>query len=202
MKRLTTTALALVLASGTAYAGSHSSDDETTMQNDTQMNSETAQSDSGNQMQNDTQMASDSDTMQTESDTEMAMGDGEYTSDDLWNERANLIRTRDITGGNVYTTNEAYDEGEAWDAEAEWTEVGADWNQIGEIEDIVLSKDGKMTGIVAEVGGFLDIGDKHVLISLDDVNLVAVDDQTYAYVTRLSEEELEGMNGVDEGFWN
>jgi len=50
------------------------------------------------------------------------------------------------------------------------------WNEIGEIEDIVLSKDSEMVGIVTEVGGFLDIGDKHVIISVPDVNLVAVDD--------------------------
>jgi hypothetical protein len=118
----------------------------------------------------------------------------------MWNDRANLIRARDITGGSIYTMNEADDEG--WTMDREWTEVGADWNEIGEIEDIVLSKSGQMTGIVAEIGGFLDMGDKHVVISLDDVNLVAVDDQNYAFVTRLNEEDLESMNGVDEGFWN
>ena len=59
-----------------------------------------------------------------------------------------------------------------------------------------------MKGFIAEIGGFLDIGDKHVMISLDDVSLVAVDDQSYAYVTRLNEEQLEELEGVDEGFWN
>lgn len=111
-----------------------------------------------------------------------------------------LIRTRDITGGNIYTTNAASDEG--WDTENVYDGIGSDWNQIGEIEDLVLSEDGKLIGLVAEIGGFLDIADKHVVISLDDVNLVAVDDRTYAYVTRLSEEALESMEGVDEGFWN
>ena len=48
----------------------------------------------------------------------------------------------------------------------------------------------------------LDIADKHVMLEVQDVNLVAVDDETYAYVTRYSEEELEAMQGVDEGFWN
>ncbi|MFX0542633.1 PRC-barrel domain-containing protein [Roseovarius sp. S4756] len=110
-----------------------------------------------------------------------------------------LIRTRDITGGEVYTTNEADDEG--WDGVA-YDSIGADWNQIGEIEDIVLSKDGQMKGIVAEVGGFLDIGDKHVMIAVEDVRLVPVDDQSYALVTRMNEEQLEEMPGVDEGFWN
>ncbi len=110
-----------------------------------------------------------------------------------------LIRSRDITGGEIYTIGEADDE---WSVGNQYDAVNSDWNQIGEIEDIVLSKDGQMVGIVAEVGGFLDIGDKHVMISVPEVNLVAVDDATYAYVTRLSEEELEALPGVDEGFWD
>lgn len=122
------------------------------------------------------------------------------TSADIIGMRDNLIRTRDITGGNIYTMNEADDEG--WDADMSYDAVGADWNDIGEIEDIILSRDGQMIGIVAEVGGFVDIGDKHVVIPVDDVSLVAVDDETYSYVTRLSEEELEQLEGVDEGFWD
>ena len=35
-----------------------------------------------------------------------------------------------------------------------------------------------------------------------DVRLVAVDDRSYAIVTRMSEEELESLEGVDEGFWD
>ena len=83
-----------------------------------------------------------------------------------------------------------------------YNEVGADWNEIGEIEDIILSKDGQMIGIVGEVGGFLDIGDKHVLLSVKDAKLVPVDDMSYTFVTRFNEEDLEAMNGVDEAFWN
>jgi hypothetical protein len=113
---------------------------------------------------------------------------------------ANLIRTRDITGGTIYTTNAANDEG--WSMGTIHTEIGADWNDIGEIEDIVLNKSGQMIGIVAEVGGFLDIADKHVMIPVSDVNLVAVDDRSYAFVTKFSEEELEQLETVDEGFWN
>ena len=59
-----------------------------------------------------------------------------------------------------------------------------------------------MVGVVAEVGGFLDIGDKHVLIRMDDVRLSAVDDETYVLVTRKTEEELEQMEAVDEGWWD
>lgn len=112
----------------------------------------------------------------------------------------NLIRTRDITGGDIYTLNGPMDE-DTW---GNWDHkgVGPDWNDIGEIEDIILDRDGKMIGIVAEIGGFLDIGDKHVLIPVDDIRLTPVDDKTYVIVTRKTEEQLEEMESVDEGWWN
>ncbi|EPX76918.1 PRC-barrel domain-containing protein [Litoreibacter arenae] len=112
----------------------------------------------------------------------------------------NLIRTRDITGGDIYTLNGPMDEDTwgNWEADG----VGPDWNDIGEIEDIILDRSGQMVGIVAEVGGFLDIGDKHVLIPIEDMRLTPVDDKTYAVVTRKTEEQLEEMESVDEGWWN
>ena len=110
----------------------------------------------------------------------------------------NLIRSRDITGGEVYTTANPMNDAD-WDA-MQLDGVGSDWNDIGEIEDIVLDQNGQMIGIVAEVGGFLDIGDKHVMLPIEDVKLTAVDDGSYAVVTRKSEEELEEMQGVDESF--
>lgn len=113
---------------------------------------------------------------------------------------AMLIRTRDITGGEIYTMNAANDEG--WNPDYMFEEVNSEWNQVGTIEDIVLSHSGQVVGIIAEVGGFLDIGDQHVMLEVDDLNLVAIDDTRYTYVTRFSEEQLEEMEGVDEGFWN
>jgi hypothetical protein len=112
---------------------------------------------------------------------------------------ANLIRTRDIIGGPVYTLGQ--NGGEGWDPTNYYSAIDTGWNQVGEIEDLVLSRDGQLTGLVAEVGGFLDIGDKHVLIQLGEVSLVATDDRQIAYVTRLTEEELTNMENIDEGFW-
>ncbi len=112
-----------------------------------------------------------------------------------------LIRTRDITGGNIYRMDVELNDS-MWDGNEVYDSVDADWNNIGEIEDIVLNKDGQMIGIIAEVGGFLDIGDKHVMIPVENIRLTAVDDQTYGYVTNKTEEELEAMEAVDEAFWN
>ncbi|MDU9006788.1 PRC-barrel domain-containing protein [Sedimentitalea todarodis] len=112
----------------------------------------------------------------------------------------NLIRTRDITGGDIYTLNGPMDEDTwgNWEADG----VGPDWNDIGEIEDIILDRNGQIIGIVAEIGGFLDIGDKHVLIPVEDIRLTPVDDKTYVIVTRKTEEQLGEMESVDEGWWN
>ena len=118
-----------------------------------------------------------------------------------------LIRTRDITGGPMYSIATQYDEATWMDASNdpytyESYGYGTDYRQIGEIEDIVLDQSGQMIGIVAEVGGFLDIGDKHVMVPVEDLRLTPVDDQTYSYVTRLSEEQLEELPSVDESFVN
>jgi hypothetical protein len=118
-----------------------------------------------------------------------------------------LIRSRDLTGGPVYSVAPIYDENSWLDRDSvayDYNTVGygTDYRQIGEIEDLVLDEGGQIVGIVAEVGGFLDIGDKHVMLPLEDLRLVPVDDRSYTYVTRYTEEQLEELEGVDEGFWN
>lgn len=88
-------------------------------------------------------------------------------------DRENMIRTRDITGGNVYSMVDP----EPWDASTMYDGVAETWNDIGEIEDIILDRNGRMTGVVAEIGGFLDIADKHVVVPIDNVRLVPSDDR-------------------------
>ncbi len=173
MKTFYASALALTVAATGAFAESHTN------------------------AEGDAAKATDQTTMTQEAD---ATANTDSSMDTGMDSGAKLIRTRDITGGDIYTMNEAMDEGSAWDMQ--YTEVGADWNDIGEIEDIVLDSNGQMIGVVAEVGGFLDIGDKHVLLEMTDVKLVPVDDKTYAVVTRLNEEDLEAKEGIDEGFWD
>ena len=112
---------------------------------------------------------------------------------------ADLIRSGDIIGGSVYSTAEGYGEG-AWPG-IDFEEEGVDWNRIGEIEDIVLKPSGELVGVVAEIGGVLDIGDKHVLLRLGDVHLVPAEGRGHSVVTRFSEVELREMPGVDQGWW-
>ena len=119
-----------------------------------------------------------------------------------------LIRTRDITGGPVYSVADRYDEatwgtyGDVDPYDYNAYGYGTDYRQIGEIEDVILDAQGQLVGIVAEVGGFLDIGDKHVMVPVQDVRLTAVDDASLSYITRLSEEQLEELPSVDEAWFD
>ena len=58
-----------------------------------------------------------------------------------------------------------------------------------------VGRSGRLAGVIAEVGGFLDIADKHVMLQVGDVDLVPVDDQSYAFITPFSEERARRPSG-------
>ena len=72
---------------------------------------------------------------------------------------------------------------------------GANDERIGEISEAVLADDGlRVTGAVVEVGGFLGLGEHHVMLDLDEITFFRSDagDDVEAYVS-MTQEDLEGM---------
>lgn len=64
---------------------------------------------------------------------------------------------------------------------------------IGDLSELNLSDDGEIQGVIIDVGGFLGIGEKPVMMSLDQVTIRrAFGDELRAYVNA-TEEELDGM---------
>ena len=47
--------------------------------------------------------------------------------------------------------------------------IGLDHNRIGEIEEVLVDRDGKAQAVVIGVGGFLGIGEKSVAVPFDTV---------------------------------
>ena len=109
-----------------------------------------------------------------------------------------LIRARDIVDSDIYSIGTEMDDA-SWDA-MDLSTNDDGWTEIGEVEDVVLDQSGQMVGIVAEIGGFLDIGDKHVMLEVGDVRLSPRGDGEYIFVTRQTEEQLEELPSVDESF--
>ena len=114
--------------------------------------------------------------------------------------RSDMIHAGALTGSDIYTTGTR--DAESWDPQTVRNNVGSGWTRIGTVQDIVMDRSGKMTGIVTEVGGFLDVADKHVMIPVEDLNLVTKDMSEFSFVTRMDQDALEAMEGLDDTLWN
>ena len=64
--------------------------------------------------------------------------------------------------------------------------------KVGDIGEVVLNKDGKVEGVVVDVGGFLGIATHPVLLDWKDVTLASQDGKDRA-VVNLTKEKLEQM---------
>ncbi len=112
-----------------------------------------------------------------------------------------LVPADKISDGAIYRMDIV--EGDTfWSGGKAYQAVDTSWTKVGEIEDILLDREGKMVAILAEVGGFLGIGDRDVIIPLDSVRFATGDAKSYAYVTNLTEEELKALPEIDDDIWD
>lgn len=115
--------------------------------------------------------------------------------------RSEFLRASDIIGADIYTVSAELDTGE-WFATPRYTEVAEEWENIGNVTEIVVGPEGNIRGLIAEVGGFLGLGDAHVMIDMDDLHRTQPDDDgAFVFVTRLSEKELESKQPVEKEWW-
>jgi len=78
-------------------------------------------------------------------------------------------------------------------------EVVGDWDNIGEINDLILSNDGEVQVAIIGVGGFLGIGEKSVAVNMDNIKVLhekGEGDGRYLLVA-LSQEQLENAPSVE-----
>jgi len=64
-------------------------------------------------------------------------------------------------------------------------------DEIGEVEKVLVDDNGQPVAITAEIGGFLGVGQKIVVIGLDRLQLKGDDEPDLA--TTLTKEELQGL---------
>ncbi|WBU56832.1 PRC-barrel domain-containing protein [Paracoccus sediminicola] len=106
-----------------------------------------------------------------------------------------LLRAEALDGADIYTVDVTG--ATTWDDSMAYQAVDADWEKIGEVEDLVLDVNGDIVGAIAEVGGFLGLGEKEVMLDPSEVSIVMTEDQI-AVVSALSQEELEQREEVAE----
>jgi hypothetical protein len=66
----------------------------------------------------------------------------------------NTFLTSDLTGATVYSPQD---------------------EAIGDVNDVIVSRDGKVDGLVVGVGGFLGIGEKDVAIKMSEIKMMDTD---------------------------
>ena len=70
--------------------------------------------------------------------------------------------------------------------------VPGDWESVANIDDVIFSHDGQIRGVLVDVGGFLGIGARTVMVSMEALNFVREHDGDDVYVVITStREELE-----------
>ena len=81
-----------------------------------------------------------------------------------------------------------------------------EWDDIGEINDIIVNKDGEVTAVILGIGGFLGMGERDVSVSMDAIRVVREegDSDDRFLVVNTSQEMLEqapeferDMNAMD-----
>jgi len=102
------------------------------------------------------------------------------------------LRATDLVGATVYVTDAAV---------ATRTVDGAldTWESVGNVDDFVMSQDGDIRGVLLDIGGFLGIGARHVMVSLDALQIVQETDSTTVHVVLVAtREELENAPEFDQ----
>lgn len=60
-------------------------------------------------------------------------------------------------------------------------EVNKDWDDIGEISDLVLGSDGQVKAVIVDIGGFLGMGEKSVALTKGDLAVIRDGDSENDY---------------------
>jgi sporulation protein YlmC with PRC-barrel domain len=69
---------------------------------------------------------------------------------------------------------------------------------IGDINDVVLAKDGKVLAVIIGVGGFLGLGEKDVAVPMDRLQFVKDESNNVKFTISASKEELDQAPAFDK----
>ncbi|WP_141102031.1 PRC-barrel domain-containing protein [Oceanicola sp. 22II-s10i] len=79
---------------------------------------------------------------------------------------ATQINASDFIGMRVYASEAGFD-GDSVEGASD------DWEDIGEINDVILSREGNVEAVLVDIGGFLGIGERQVAVDMDEVKFVS-----------------------------
>ncbi len=108
----------------------------------------------------------------------------------------NDIRASEFIGMRVYSAEGDVDVTANMVADAQ-----TEWDDIGEINEVVISTDGKVVAVIVGVGGFLGMGEKDVAMDMNQINIMreADDAEDFFLVIKSSSAALEAAPVFERG---
>ena len=100
------------------------------------------------------------------------------------------IYASDLVGMDVYSSATDYTT-EYGNNQPATADVRSQWDDIGEINDVVLSPDGDVLGVLVDIGGFLGIGARTVALDMSQIHFLNDEDGTRFAAVTSSREALE-----------
>lgn len=94
----------------------------------------------------------------------------------------NDLRASALMGATVFVT-------EADVAATTVDAVPEDWESVASVDDILLAQDGTIRGVLVDIGGFLGIGSRQVMVSADALSFVRQQESDDLYVVFTSTQE-------------
>lgn len=74
-------------------------------------------------------------------------------------------------------------------------------DDIGEISDLMIQRDGKVSYAAVSFGGFLGLGDKMFAVPFEAIEIVKTDDEGLHARMDVTEEKLQNMEGFNQDNW-
>lgn len=102
-------------------------------------------------------------------------------------EKSDFLASK-LMGARVYATTVEVDTSKSVD------KVTTDWKDIGEINNIIVGRDGAVKAVVLGVGGFVGIGEKDVAVKMSELKFIKKTGDSaedYFIVVQGSKESLE-----------
>ncbi len=146
--------------------------------------------------------AMDAQTTSAAADTVPAFLVSNFTGKDLYT--LDTDATRELSEARQGEDQSMWDEMRVrWESSDVFSGDRDAWENIGGIDDVVMTKDGEVRGVLIDVGGFLGFGARTVMVDINELYFVADDDEAseiddFFVVATMTREQLEALPEWDE----
>ncbi|MFD2173404.1 PRC-barrel domain-containing protein [Rhodobacter lacus] len=93
------------------------------------------------------------------------------------------VKASDLIGKRLYVAKTEVD------TSAAYTDADTNWDDIGEVSDVVIDLNGDIEAVLVDVGGFLGIGEKTVAVNLSSLKMIPDGDDADDYFVVLTGEK-------------